>query len=115
MGSKKKADVTPECHEHGNPPKKRKLDGPIDSLLLDVENQNVAYLKYLVEQGTGNFPLSEQWRLVFIPALSDTTISDQIIDILKRKYPGINLVKKEEKTKNPDSLRGYSLVISRVL
>ena len=69
MGSKKKADVTPECHEHGNPPKKRKLDGPIDSLLLDVENQNVAYLKYLVEQGTGNFPLSEQWRLVFIPAL----------------------------------------------
>jgi hypothetical protein len=75
----------------------------------------VAYLKYFVEQGTGNFPLSEQWRLVFIPALSDTTISDQIIDILKRKYPGINLVKKEEKTKNPDSLRGYSLVISRVL
>jgi hypothetical protein len=92
----------------------------MDSLLLEVENQNVANLKDLFEQGLdsispGNFPLSEQWRLVFIPALSDTTISDQIIDILKRKYPGINLVKKEEKTKNPDSLRGYSLVISRVL
>jgi hypothetical protein len=71
MGSKKKADVTPDCHEHANPPKKRKLDGPIESLLLEVENQNVANMKYLFEQGLdsispGNFPLSEQWRLVFI-------------------------------------------------
>ncbi|XP_046448906.1 uncharacterized protein LOC124197462 isoform X2 [Daphnia pulex] len=104
MSSKRKADedVTPECHDHGNPPKKRKND--VDSLLLEVENQNVAYLKYLVEQGTGNFPLSEQWRLVFIPALSDTTISDQIFHILKKKYPDIDLMKKEEKTKNPDCM-----------
>jgi hypothetical protein len=46
--------------------------------------------------------LSEQWRLVFIPALSDTTISDQIIDILKRKYPDIELVKKKEQTEKQD-------------
>ncbi|EFX88384.1 hypothetical protein DAPPUDRAFT_234500 [Daphnia pulex] len=111
MGSKKKAeeDITPECEEHGNPPKKRKLYGPIDSLLLEVENQNMANLKYLFEQGLdlitpGNFPLGEQWRLVFIPALSDATISDQIIHILKKKYPKIKLVKKNEGTKNPDCL-----------
>jgi hypothetical protein len=104
MGSKKKADVTPDCHEQGNLSKKRKLDGPIDSLLRDVENQNVAYLKYFVDQATGNFPLSEQWRLVFIPALSDTTISDQIFHILKKKHPDIELVKKEDKTENPDCL-----------
>ncbi|EFX87887.1 hypothetical protein DAPPUDRAFT_221111 [Daphnia pulex] len=111
MGSKKKAeeDITPECEEHGNPPKKRKLYGTVDSLLLEVENQNLANLKYLFEQGLdlitpGNFPLSEQWRLVFIPALSDATISDQIIHILKKKYPKIKLVKKNEKTKNPDCL-----------
>jgi hypothetical protein len=105
MGSKRKADedVTPECHERGNPPKERKND--VDSLLLEVENQNVAYLKYFVEQDqTGNFPLSEQWRLVFIPALSDTTISDQIFHILKKKYPDIILMKKKEKTKNPDCM-----------
>ncbi|EFX61961.1 hypothetical protein DAPPUDRAFT_271394, partial [Daphnia pulex] len=66
MGSKKKAgeDMTPE---HGNPPKKRKID--VDSLLLEVDEQNVAYLKYLVrlatsgQQGTCNFSLSDQDRL----------------------------------------------------
>jgi hypothetical protein len=104
MGSKKKAEEDITCEEHGNPPKKRKIDEPIDSLLLEVENQNVTYLKYFVEQATGNFPLSEQWRIVFIPVPSDATISDQIIDILKRKYPGIELVKKEKKTKNLDCL-----------
>jgi hypothetical protein len=101
MSSKRKADdVTPK-----NPSKKRKIDEMIDSLLLEVENKNVAYLKYFVEQDqTGNFPLSEQWRLVFIPALSDTTISDQIFHILKKKYPDIDLMKKKEKTKNPDCM-----------
>jgi hypothetical protein len=101
MSSKRKADdVTPK-----NPSKKRKIDEMIDSLLLEVENKNVAYLKYFVEQDqTGNFPLSEQWRLVFIPALSDTTISDQIFHILKKKYPGIELLKKNDNTKNPDNL-----------
>ncbi|EFX88414.1 hypothetical protein DAPPUDRAFT_311339 [Daphnia pulex] len=109
MGSKKKAgeDMTPE---HGNPPKKRKID--VDSLLLEVDEQNVAYLKYLVrlatsgQQGTCNFSLSDQDRLVFIPALCDATISDQIFHILKGKYPDIELVKKEEsnKSNNPDFL-----------
>ncbi|XP_046641964.1 protein fem-1 homolog C-like isoform X2 [Daphnia pulicaria] len=105
MGSKKKAEEDVICDEHLNAPKKRKINEMIDSLLLEVENKNVAYLKYFVEQDqTGNFPLSEQWRLVFIPALSDTTISDQIFHILKKKYPDIDLMKKEEKTKNPDCI-----------
>jgi hypothetical protein len=103
MGSKTKAEEDVTCDEHCNAPKKRKND--VDSLLLEVENQNVAYLKYFVEQDqTGNFPLSEQWRLVFIPVLSDTTISDQIFHILKKKYPDIDLMKKKEKTKNPDCM-----------
>jgi hypothetical protein len=103
MGLKTKAEEDVICDEHA--PKKRKINEMIDSLLLEVENKNVDYLKYFVEQEqTGNFPLSEQWRLVFIPALSDTTISDQIFHILKKKYPGILLVKKEELTKNQDSM-----------
>jgi hypothetical protein len=109
MGTKRKAgkDMTPE---HSKPTKKRKID--VDSLLLEVDEQNVAYLKYLVrlatsgQQGTGNFSLSDQDRLVFIPALCDATISDQIFHILEGKYPDIELVKKEEsnKSNNPDFL-----------
>ncbi len=106
MGSKRENEevIPSECGEY--PPKKMKMDS---SLLLEVQNGNLTKLKFLVKQGVdvkipGNFSLSEQQRFVDVPALFAATISDRlaIIEYLVGKHPHFPIVRKQEKTRDPD-------------